>query len=494
MAGVIILLLVAIAVAAPAQTFTPLATVNTTSSPLIQGMDGNFYGVTPYGGVNQYNCYIGAGCGTAFRVTPGGTVTVVHTFCTQPSCPDGWWPTSLVRAGNGNFYGTTAQGGANSSVNCPYGCGTVFEITPTGKLTTLYNFCALSNCADGDSPQALMQAFGGGFYGDFYGTTSYGGANLLGTVFRITPQGGLTTLYSFCTPMAGCPDGWYSGQLIQTPGGNFFGAAPAGGSNCPPGNCGAIFRMTPTGTVTALQIFDAPTAPNSPLVQGADGFFYGTTAYGGNDVGGCSEYGCGTVFKISPAGKVTTLYNFCPEVGCTDGSFPVSGLVLATDGNFYGTTEGEGTPSLCSVGFCPGTLFVISPSGALTTLYEFCSQPDCADGVGSEAALVQGTDGKFYGTSVEGSDSGIVFSLDVGLAPFVTFLVSTGKVGQTVGILGQGFTGTTAVSFNGTPATFTVKSDTFLTAVVPAGATTGFVTVTTPGGSLRSNIAYRVTQ
>jgi uncharacterized repeat protein (TIGR03803 family) len=165
-----------------------------------------------------------------------------------------------------------------------------------------------------------------------------------------------------------------------------------------------------------------------------------------------------------------------------DGASPDAGLIQATDGNFYGTTYESAS------GY--GTIFTIASNGAMTTLHVF----DSLDGAGSRAALVQGTTGTFYGTTAAGGidDDGTVFSLDMGLSPFVAFVHNSGKVGKTGGILGQGLTGTTSVSLNGTTVNFTVKSDTFLTATVPDGATTGPVTVTTPSGTLTSNVPFRV--
>jgi uncharacterized repeat protein (TIGR03803 family) len=200
--------------------------------------------------------------------------------------------------------------------------------------------------------------------------------------------------------------------------------------------------------------------------------------YGG---GAQCVYGCGTIFKMSSGGKFTTLYDFCSQTNCADGANPAESLVLATDGNLYGTTAGGGN----SVG--AGTIFKITPQGVLTTLYDFCSQSNCADGGGPDAALIQGTDGNFYGTT-----GGTVFRFSMGLGPFVKLVQASGKVGQTMGIYGQGFTGTTGVLLNGTPASFKVVSDTIIRATVPAGATTGFVTVETPSGTLKSNVAFRV--
>ncbi len=248
---------------------------------LVQGGDGNFYGTTPLGGANS--CFGGAGCGTIFKVTPGGALTTLHTFCSQSGCTDGYWPYGgLVQGSDGNFYGTTEYGGASGGAGCQNpggtvfkitpggasggaGCqnpgGTVFKITPSGALTPLYSFCSLSNCADGAAPfAALVQ----GSDGNFYGTTAGGGTNGGGTVFAITPGGALTTLYSFCS-QSGCTDGYY---------------------------------------------------PYAGLVQGSDGNFYGTT----NSGGGNGKYG--TVFKITPGGGLNTLHRFCSQSGCSDGAGP----------------------------------------------------------------------------------------------------------------------------------------------------------------------------
>jgi uncharacterized repeat protein (TIGR03803 family) len=154
------------------------------------------------------------GAGTIFKLTPGGTLTTLYSFCSQAGCPDGESPyneAGLVQATNGDFYGTTGSGGAN-------GNGTIFKITPSGTLTTLYSFCSQAGCTDGSYPGApVIQATDG----DFYGTTSSDGANHGGTVFKITPSGTLTTLYSFCS-QAGCTDGNApQGALVQATNGDF---------------------------------------------------------------------------------------------------------------------------------------------------------------------------------------------------------------------------------------------------------------------------------
>jgi len=481
--GILILAIwLATAIASPAQTLTTLTNFDETNgydpeAALVQGTDGNFYGTTFEGGANSQVCW-GYRCGTAFRITHAGTLTTLHSFCESGGCGGDLVSAGLVLGTNGNFYGAAAGGGA--------GYGTIFEIAPAGRLTELHSF----DGSDGWSPSAaLVQAIDG----NFYGTTYYGGANGsgcggigCGTVFRVSSTGTLTTLHSFCTT-PGCPDGfgpWYAG-LVQATDGNFYGTTYYGGANgsdCGGNGCGTVFRITPTGKLTTLHSFDGTDGanPQATLAQGADGNFYGVSARGGTN-------SLGTAFKITPSGNLTTLYTFCSQANCTDGDTPLSGLVQATDGNFYGTTQAGGANG-------DGTVFEITPSGTLTTLYSFCSQTGCADGSNPWAGLLQATNGTFYGTTQAGgaNGDGTVFSLSTGLGPFVSFVRNAAKVGQNIIILGQGFTGTTGVSFNGTPATFIVKADTFLTATVPAGATTGPVTVTTPGGTLTSNVSFRV--
>jgi uncharacterized repeat protein (TIGR03803 family) len=173
---------------------------------------------------------------------------------------------------------------------------------------------------------------------------------------------------------------------------------------------------------------------------------------------------------------------------------PDAGLVEGSDGNFYGTTP-YGANLDCGSSGC-GTVFDITSTGTFTTLYEF----DAAyGGIFPYSALLQSTNGVFYATTYEGgfsggcdSGCGVLYSLNMGLGPFVSFVRNPAKVGQLFGILGQGFTGTTSVLLNGTSATFTVKSDTLIEATVPSGATTGYVTVTTPSGTLTSNVPFQV--
>ena len=462
-----------------AQTFTTLHSFDYTDgaytgAALVQATNGNLYGTTGSGGAN--------GDGTVFKITPSGTLTTLYNFCSQKGCTDsGPNAAGLVQATNGNFYGATLSGGATNS-------GTVFKITPSGTLTTLYSFCSQSGCTDGTYPSGgLVQATDGNFYGTTYGGGA--GANNSGTLFKITPSGTLTTLYSFCS-QSNCTDGSVpNGELIQATNGNLYGTTRGAGAN----NSGTVFKVTPSGTLTTLYSFcpqsgctDGAT-PNGGLVQATDGNLYGTTSNGGT-------LGAGTVFKITPSGTLTTLYSFCSQYDCSDGTHPYAGLFQATDGNFYGATlyGGDGY-------YYDGTVFKITPTGALTTLHTFCSmQTGCPDGANPQGALVQDTNGTFYGTTSAGGVSppynayGTVYSLSVGLGPFVETQPTSGKVGKAVIILGTNLTGTSSVSFHGTPTTFKVVSGSEIKTAVPAGATTGKVKVGTPHGTLLSNVPFRV--
>jgi len=486
LALVAILIMLAAAVASPAQNFFTLhdfdgADGRGPGGALVQATDGNLYGTTAYGAMRD--------AGTIFKITPSGRLTTLYSFCPQSGCMDGAGPEALIQARDGDFYGATYAGGANATnAACnpnTLGCGTVFKITPGGELTTLYSFCSQSGCADGaNPPSALVQDANG----DFYGTTFSGGSSGVcedygcGTVFKITPSGTLTTLHSFDDHQDGAtPNG-----LIQGADGNFYGTT-SGVSNP-----GTVFKITPNGMLTTLYSFCSQSGCSDgggpgALVQGTDGNFYGIT-----NGGGATDYG--TVFKITPGGMLTTLYSFCSQSGCPDGSGAYSALVQGTDGNFYGTTYFGPAGNSCDT--C-GTLFRITPSGTLTTLHRF----DYTDGADVYYGLVQDTNGNFYGTTLGGGTAsgcsggcGTVFGLSVGLGPFVETRPTSGKVGSAIKILGTNLKGATGVTFYGMPAVFKVISPTEIGAVVPAGATNGPVQVATPGGTLSSNVPFWVRQ
>lgn len=463
--------------ALPAQIFKTLHNFKDTDglypwASLVQGIDGNFYGTTQNGG----NTACASGCGTVFQITPGGKLTDILGFDgTNGSEPFA----GLIQAANGDFYGAATVGGTgNFDGDCPDNCGTIFAVTASGTQTTLYNF----SFTDGYQPAAALTL---GADGNYYGTTSAGGAVDAGTFFVITPSGTLTSLYTF----TGGNDGSSPyGALVQALDGNFYGTTWSGGAN----GFGTVFTFTPNGTITTLHAFDGSDGsyPFAGLVQDKSGDFYGVTEEGGA-YGVYQSYG--TVFKITPAGKLTTLYSF---TGGADGDTPISTLIQATDGNFYGTTSyGGGAHYSC------GTAFKISPTGTLTTLHSF----DLTDGCSVYAGLIQSTDGGFYGTTFSGGTSkacrygcGTVYSLSVGLGPFVETVPTSGNVGAAVRILGTNLKGATSVAFNGTPATFQVISKSEIETSVPPGATAGPVRVTTRvkgiKNTLKSNTRFQVTE
>jgi uncharacterized repeat protein (TIGR03803 family) len=472
--ALIIILLAILAVPSRGQTVTALVTFNSENgsaplSSLVQGTDGNLYGTTETGG--NTSCNPPYGCGTIFRVTPEGTLTTLHKFCAQLNCADGATPfTGLVLGTDGNFYGGTAGGGAHAckgNVSCG---GTIFKLTSQGKLTILYSFCAQENCTDGETPSALIEASDGDFYG-----TGGGGAYGLGTVFKVTPQGKLTVLYSFCGQSL-CADGANPrAGLLRGPDGYLYGSTNGGGAF----GYGTIFKVAPGGILTPLHSFDSTDGanPTAALIQGSNGGFYGSTQWGGTVINDCA-FGCGTLFRISSSGKLKTLDSF----DWSNGYEPYSSMIQATDGNFYGTTaEGVGG----------GTIFEITSSGSLTTLYTFYGG---STGIFPFGGLLQATNGTFYGTtSGDGFSFGTVYSMSVNLGPFVALVQPEGNVGAAAQIIGQGFINTTSVAFSGIHATsFKVVSDTYMTAVVPQGATTGPVVVTTPTAVLTSNVDFRV--
>ena len=268
--------------------------------------------------------------------------------------------------------------------------------------------------------------------------------------------------------------------LILGTNGNFYGTTVNGGAN----GDGTVFSITASGTLTTLHNFCSQggssctdgSKSDAGLVQGTNGKLYGTTSGGGAN-------GYGTVFGITAAGTLTTLHSF----DGTDGSSPEAGLAQGTNGKFYGTTYSGGANG-------DGTVFSIAAGGTLTTLYSFCAQPDCTDGADPEAGLVNGTNGKFYGTTGFGgtSDYGTTFGISVGLGPFVETNPTSGNVGMAVTILGTNLVGASSVTFNGTAATFTVVSGSEITTTVPADATTGTLQVVTLTGTLSSNVPFRV--
>ncbi len=341
---------------------------------LTLGTDGNFYGTTFEGGANNY--------GTFFRVAPDGTLTLLHSF---DYSTDGGAPyCTLLQGSDGNFYGTALYGGPN------YGNGTVFQATPDGTVTVLHAFSANDTIA-GYSPESGLVQGSDGF---LYGTTSAGGTNNDGTLFRVSPDGTFTSLHVFNFHQTGAGPSSPKSPLVLGSDGNFYGVA-GGGDNAD----GAIYQVTPAGAVTTIHSFSKAdgASPVGPLVEGSPGVFYGLTSSGG----GTSGNGSGTVFKVTSAGQLTTLHVF----STTDGSSPEAGLARSADGNFYGTTRYGGT-------HYEGTIFQCTPAGVVTTIYNF-ADGTTTSGYSPVAQVTPAADGSFYGVASSGgaSDYGTVYHL-----------------------------------------------------------------------------------
>lgn len=455
------------AVGATAQTYSNLyaypGTNNNTSgiiwpSILSQGQDGDLYSTIETNGPPN--------AGSVYKITTSGSYSLLYSFCAEGGhcLTTGAYPFGGVTLGlDGNLWGTTQGGGKD-------GAGTVFKMTPAGTLTTLYSF---TNGNDDSAPIfTLLQGQDGNMYG--VSEEQYNGQ--YGSFFKMSTKGKVTP-HPFAYTNGASPS-----LPVQGTDGNFYGTTQVGGDKtC---RCGVVYKATAAGKITVLHYFTGyqsstqydGSRPIGILVQGSDGNFYGTTYQGG-------ALNVGTVFKVSPSGSYTLLYSFGSVAG--DGTLPIAGLTAGTDGNFYGVTGNGGTKNT-------GIIFKITPKGSETLLYNFCSV-SCYDGIYPTTPLLQHTNGKFYGNTSGNSLGGAVFySFDMGLKPFVQMVLSAGPVGSTVEILGQGFTGASSVKFNGTSATFKVISDTYLTAKVPAGATAGGVSVATSSGTLASNRVFLV--
>jgi uncharacterized repeat protein (TIGR03803 family) len=315
----------------------------------------------------------------------------------------------LVQGTNGDFYGTTSEGGTSED-------GTVFKITSGGNVTTLFSFGG----TNGANPVygGLMRASDGSFYGNTY----VGGLSEAGTIFKITHDGVFSNLFSFRNTNGSFPNGW----LAQAADGNFYGTTVGGGTN----NLGTIYRMTPGGALSSVFFFNGTNGANpyAGLAGGGDGNFYGTTLNGGsNDLG--------TVFKISTNGAFKLLISFTGTNGSYPGSAPRAALALGSDGQLHGTTEYGGPADA-------GTVFRVTTNGDFSSLFSF----DGTNGADPEAALVEAPDAKFYGTTYTGSTNSITTNGTI-------FRITSGGVFETVAVFdytnGPGPVGSLALASDG---------------------------------------------
>lgn len=531
---------VLLATMATAQTYTkiytwPEDTRNDTGIGLAgimtQGQDGNLYGTIGDDNANA--------AGSAFQMTTAGKFTRIYAFCALTACADGSGPWGGLNLGkDGNLYGTTSYRGA-------VGSGTAFKLTPTGTLVTLWNF---DNKTDGGAPwYPLLQGADGNFYaasstvyaGDygafskitatgtqktlvdfnytngnnpnlptqgtdaiFYGTALSGGSKGLGVAYKITAAGKITVLHNF----VGYPtDGTNPiGVLTQGNDGAFYGVTYAGGAK----NLGSVFKITSTGVLTILHSFAGypadGTYPRSGLILGSDGNFYGTTSRGG-------KTNNGMLYRITPAGVLTILYSLCAQANCTDGFGTSTPLMQHTNGKFYGSTSGNslGGSYLYSLnaGLTPFTRLV-TRSGKVGTVVGFLGQGFTTvnsvsfNGVAATFKFVSDTyitatvpAGALTGTVTVKSPTATLKSDRIFLVtPQVKSIApATGPVGTKVTITGVSLKQTSKVTIGGKAATFTVVSDTQVTATVATGAKTGAVAVTTAGGSANSPTKFTVT-
>lgn len=351
---------------------------------LIQASDGNFYGVAQYDGAN--------GWGSVFKInSTTNAYTELYSFT---GGADGAYPEgTLVEGPDGNFYGTTQRGAEVTNNGCgTSGCGTIFKITPQGSLSVLYTF---QNGADGAQPQAgLILGSDGNFYGVTNGGTQGGPQGAApGSIFKITPGGSFSTLHS----MNGTTDGsQIQSRITQGVDGNFYGTSNENGAD----NSGTAFQVTPSGGFTLLHTFTGSTSdggsPSSSLTQASDGNLYGTTTSGGAN-------GAGTFYKLTPSGTFTLISSFSD----TAGYFIFSPLTVGSDGNFYATGVYGGIADDCSTSSNPdtgcGSIYELTTSGTLTNLYNFTGTSN--DGANPIASLVQGSSGNFYGTSAGGGNT-----------------------------------------------------------------------------------------
>jgi uncharacterized repeat protein (TIGR03803 family) len=484
--------------------YNPSATSNypdgeTPYAELIQGADGNYYTTTFAGGSGA--CTDGVegltqGCGAVLKITPAGVLSVLYSFpfdSSNNTTPNGMFPVAgLVQGPDGNFYGVASGGGSSGTDFCQpspgiFGCGTVFKITPGGTLTLLHSFCGGYGCGsappDGADPRGRL-VYSNGYY---YGTTQqgglYNGSYNSGTIFRVSPSGAYEIVHNF-TGCCGTGDGENpAAGLTLASDGNFYGTTQFGGTS----GYGTVFKMTPAGVVTTLYSFASDdtngTEPLSSLIQASDGKLYGTC-----DLSGAN--GNGTVFRISTSGVIKKIYDFSSG---SVGYHPQAGVIQASDGNLYGTSSGGG-------GDDSGAIYQLTLGGVATLEGSFTF----ATGYGPVGALVQGSDGRLYVTSQSGggtnsggvSDAGAIDVFNGGLAapkPGIFRITPTsGVVGAKVTISQGPYIGATAVKFNGTSATFKVRGSEFITTTVPAGATSGTISVTTPGGTAVSKQSFTV--
>jgi uncharacterized repeat protein (TIGR03803 family) len=403
--ALLLVLVLALACVAQAQTFSVLLTFNGANGAGPDGgvlLDdaGNIYGTTVLGGTGRCP----EGCGVVYMLNSAVRQVGVVSF----DGSDGSVPRAgLLRDASGNLFGTTANGG-DMSCYPPYGCGTVFKMSRAGKETVLHRF---NGTPDGAGPVAVLVE---DEEGNLYGTTEVGGLKGGGTVFKIDAVGHETILHNFAGPSGGGDGEYPHAGVIRDAEGNLYGTTYGGGALSE----GTVYQINASGIETVLHSFTGGPdggRPASALLIDSSGNLYGTTQYGGN--GECYGNGCGVLFELSPQLDGTwdeaVLYVFCSQPGCSDGAAPVTGpLVRDAAGTLYGATFSGGDDRDC--GGC-GVVYRLDSAGQETVLYTFTGG---SDGSGPWAGLALDASGNLYGTAVDGgkrcADSpacGVVFKI-----------------------------------------------------------------------------------
>jgi uncharacterized repeat protein (TIGR03803 family) len=419
---------------------------------IVQGRDGNMYGIGLYCGTNS--------TGAVYKISPSGAESVIYSF------PSNWGFcfSGLTVGSDGNFYGTC--------FSTPAGNGSIFKLTPAGVFTDLHDFTGAYG--DTEPIYAPIQAADG----NYYGLTGYNPYSC-GNVYKLTAAGAYTNLHTFsgsdCGPAS---------SLIQASDGNFYGTL----YNCSNGILGCVYKISTAGILTEVYDFSASSGynPCTGVIQGKDGKLYGAT-----NEGAANNFG--SIYKVTTAGVFTDLHDFVQttDASCVDNAGRTNvDLLQVTDGSFYGVNGSYGPAG-------EGSIWKLTSANVFTAFLLPTNPP--VDGGAPLATLIQNTNGLAYGTTLVGGQGpateGTFFSVATGDAPFVRLEPTqiTGLVGAHIGMFGQGFTNASVVKFGGVASTVvTHAGTTYLTAVVPVGAATGPVTVTTGSTTLTSSQTFKV--
>lgn len=424
---------------------------------IVQGRDGNMYGGGAACGGN--------GSGAIYKITPAGAESVFFSFPQQWLYCGG---AGLTLGSDGNFYGTCVAG------NPATGLGSIFRLTPAGVFTDLYDFTG----ANGDSLPVYppIQASDGNFYG-----VTGNEVQICGNVYRMTPAGVYKNLHAFSG--SDC----HSSNLLQASDGNLYGTL----ANCTLAeSVGCVYKISTAGVFKEIHGFAFTTGENpcTGLIQGKDGKLYGATNQG-------AANGSGNIYKLTTAGVPTDLHDFnnATDASCVNNVGPPVNMLQVAAGTFYGVNPAYGPYG--------GSIYKLTSANVFSA---FLFPSTDVDGNSPSSTLIQNTNGLVYGTTPSGGGSsttcpqicqGTFFSVATGDVPFVSLepTQKTGNVGASVGMFGQGFSSASVVKFGGVAATsVTLSGTTYLTAVVPAGAHTGAVTVTTGTTKLTSPQTYMV--